>query len=168
MSENDAHDKSVILDKSDNSSGAVEFSRKAWISLLAQAPAEELLSRWDALALAPDFAFARRPEIGLVMTRGRAGATGEAFNLGEATVTRCSVRLASGEEGHAYALGRHLRKAEVSALCDALMQTERAPEIEQAVLRPLDALLRARRSDAARKAAATKVEFFTMTRGEAE
>ena len=36
------------------------------------------------------------------VVRGRVGATGAAFNLGEMTVTRASVRLASGNVGHAF------------------------------------------------------------------
>lgn len=109
----------------------------------------------------------RAPEIGLVMARGRAGATGDAFNLGEVTATRCALRLESGEVGFACVLGRDKAHAEAAALIDALMQTDRAPEIAEAVLAPLAAEEAARRADRAAKAAATKVEFFTMTRGDA-
>ncbi|MGD1871296.1 MAG: phosphonate C-P lyase system protein PhnG [Neomegalonema sp.] len=150
----------------DNSDPNAISDRSARNSLLAQSPAEDLSARWSELGLAPKFTYLRRPEIGLVMTQGRAGAVGERFNLGEATVTRCSVRLATGEEGHAYALGRSARKAEISALCDALMQTKHAAALATKVLAPLAYAQSARREDAARKAAATKVEFFTMTRGE--
>ena len=108
----------------------------------------------------------RAPEIGAVMTRGRTGGGGAAFNLGEATATRCSIRLASGEEGHAYALGRDKRKARLSALCDALMQTDASIHVQDRILSPLAAEEQASRDDQSRKAAATKVEFFTMTRGD--
>jgi alpha-D-ribose 1-methylphosphonate 5-triphosphate synthase subunit PhnG len=101
------------------------------------------------------------------MVRGRAGGTGAPFNLGEMTVTRCALRLEEGQVGHAYVQGRGRRKAEIAALCDALMQDPgRAPLVERGVLAPL----RARAAEAARargaKAAATRVEFFTMQRGE--
>ena len=66
----------------------------------------------------------RGPEIGLVMLRGRMGATGNAFNVGETTVTRCTVRLASGTEGHAYVQGRNGEHAKRAALCDALFQEQ--------------------------------------------
>ena len=48
----------------------------------------------------------RRPEIGPVMVRGRTGATGLAFNMGEMTVTRCSLRLQGGVVGHGFVQGR--------------------------------------------------------------
>ena len=66
----------------------------------------------------------RPPETGLVMLRGRMGGTGGAFNLGEATVTRCAVRTAKGHEGHAYVMGRNHGHAKIAAVCDALLQDE--------------------------------------------
>ncbi|MEL7460633.1 MAG: phosphonate C-P lyase system protein PhnG [Pseudomonadota bacterium] len=108
----------------------------------------------------------RAPEIGSVMVQGRAGGTGGAFNLGEMTVTRCSLKLDSGAVGHGFVQGRDRTAAQAAALLDALMQTEAAPRAEAAVLAPLRAEEAARRKTRAEKAAATKVEFFTMTRGE--
>ena len=143
-------------------------ARRDWLSLLAKAPAEWVLRLWDEAGLAPEFDWLRPPEIGSVMTRGRMGGTGAAFNLGEVTVTRCSLRLASGEVGHAYVQGRDKAKAERAALCDALMQTEQAPRVRNAILTPLARQVQERRVKRARKAAATKVDFFTMVRGENE
>lgn len=100
------------------------------------------------------------------MVRGRAGATGAAFNLGEMTVTRCSVQLDDGAVGHAYVQGRDKTKATQAALIDALMQTAAAPEVEAAILAPLRTAAEARRTARAARAAATKVDFFTMARGE--
>jgi alpha-D-ribose 1-methylphosphonate 5-triphosphate synthase subunit PhnG len=140
--------------------------RQRWMSLLAKAP-EGVLDRLVAgLGREPAFDWVRPPEVGSVMVRGRAGGTGAAFNLGEMTVTRCVLRLASGETGHAYVQGRSKTKARQAALVDALMQGGRAAAVRAAVLEPLgDALAEAKRSRAA-KAAATKVEFFTMVRGD--
>jgi alpha-D-ribose 1-methylphosphonate 5-triphosphate synthase subunit PhnG len=98
--------------------------------------------------------------------RGRAGATGAAFNLGEMSVTRCSLRLGDGRVGHAMVQGRDRAKAEVAALCDALMQGEGGDTVEAAILTPLSEARRVRREERAAKAAATKVDFFTMVRGE--
>jgi alpha-D-ribose 1-methylphosphonate 5-triphosphate synthase subunit PhnG len=100
------------------------------------------------------------------MVRGRAGATGAAFNLGEMTVTRCALKLADGRVGHAVVQGRDRRKAEVAALCDALMQGAEAGAVRAAVLDPLKAAAAKRSGTRAAKAAATKVDFFTMVRGE--
>ena len=129
-------------------------------------PSNLLTRLWTSVGDEPSFTLLRAPEIGLVMTRGRVGGTGAQFNLGEATAVRCSVRLSTGEVGHSYALGRDKRKAEIAALCDALLQTERAEEIRAKIIAPIEATLRDAREAKARKAAATKVEFFTMTRGE--
>jgi alpha-D-ribose 1-methylphosphonate 5-triphosphate synthase subunit PhnG len=109
----------------------------------------------------------RPPETGLVMLRGRIGGTGGAFNLGEATVTRCAVRTAKGHEGHAYVMGRNHDHAKIAAICDALLQDENYHvNVEAQVLQPLQKLLSDRQSLAAHKAAATKVDFFTLVRGE--
>ena len=132
-----------------------------------------MFENFETLALhagtgpAPAHEALRRPEAGTVMARGRAGGTGAPFNLGEVTVTRASVRLASGETGHGYAQGRDRAKAVAAALIDAMMQTEAAPRLRRLVLEPLAAEMAAAAEARARKAAATKVEFFTMVRGEA-
>jgi alpha-D-ribose 1-methylphosphonate 5-triphosphate synthase subunit PhnG len=140
--------------------------RQRWMSLLAKAP-EGLLDRLVAgLGAEPAFDWVRPPEIGSVMVRGRTGGTGADFNLGEMTVTRCVLRLASGETGHAYVQGRSKAKARQAALVDALMQGPEAAAVQAAVLGPLaEAMEDAKRRRAA-KAAATKVEFFTMVRGD--
>ncbi len=141
-------------------------ARRDWMSLLAKAPPARLAALWALVGEAPGFAWLRRPETGGVMVRGRAGGTGAPFNLGEMTVTRCALRLEDGAVGHAYVQGRDKAHAERAALIDAMMQTDAGPRIERAVLRPLaEDALAARRERAAR-AAATRVEFFTMVRGE--
>ncbi len=141
-------------------------ARKAWLSLLARCRAADLDALWTDAALAPDHTILRTPEVGSVMVRGRAGAVGSAFNLGEMTVTRTSVRLASGENGHGYVQGRDKVKATRAALIDALMQTDQADAVRAAVLTPLQARIEQTRTTRSAKAAATKVDFFTMVRGE--
>lgn len=114
----------------------------------------------------PDHADLRAPEIGAVMVRGRVCATGAPFNLGEMTVTRCSLRLGCGTVGHAYVQGRDRDHARRAALVDALMQTDRAGDLAATVIAPLAADEAAARAQRAGKAAATRVEFFTLVRGE--
>jgi len=136
------------------------------MGLLAKAPEALLDNLWTELGLTPDFEWIRPPEVGSVMVRGRAGGTGAAFNLGEMTVTRCTVRLATGEVGHAYVQGRSKAKARQAALVDALMQGAAAQTVGARLVGPLaNRLADAKRTRAA-KAAATKVEFLTMVRGE--
>lgn len=104
----------------------------------------------------------------MVMLRGRIGGTGDAFNLGEATVTRCAVRVGAGALGVGYALGRDRRKAELIAIFDALLQdATRHAQIQREVLDPLARQQAAQRDAVSRSAASSKVEFFTLVRGEA-
>jgi len=140
------------------------INRRDWLSLLARAPADRLAALFpDPL---PEHAMLRAPEIGSVMVRGRTGGTGSPFNLGEMTVTRCTLRLADGTVGHAYVQGRDRSHALRAAAIDALMQTAAAPDLRRRCLDPLAQEEAMRRATRAAKAAATKVEFFTMVRGE--
>lgn len=100
------------------------------------------------------------------MVQGRFGGAGAAFNLGEMTVTRCSVRLADGAVGHAWVQGRDKGHAVRAAVVDALMQTGSAAEVADRILAPLAAEAQAERARRTQKAAETKVEFFTLVRGE--
>lgn len=139
-------------------------ARQRWMGLLARAPAARLAEVLGADL--PDHAMLRAPEIGAVMVRGRVGGTGDGFNLGEMTVTRCSLRLTDGAVGHAYVQGRDRDHARRAAIVDALMQTPAAPDIHARVLDPLAEEEAGRRQARAARAAATKVEFFTLVRGE--
>lgn len=141
-------------------------ARKGWMSLLAKAPPARLDALISTLGDKPGFTWLRPPEVGGVMLRGRTGGTGAPFNLGEMTVTRCALRLESGEVGHAYVQGRDKIHVEHAALVDALMQTARAAELRDSILTPLANEAEAAREERAAKAAATKVDFFTMVRGE--
>ncbi len=140
--------------------------RKACMGLLAKAPEGQVATLLDASCKRPDHTWLRPPEIGSVMVRGRAGGTGAPFNLGEMTVTRCALRLSCGTVGHGYIQGRRKADAEVAALVDAMMQTPQADRVRTHVLTPLADARDAARATRAAKAAATKVDFFTMVRGD--
>ena len=139
-------------------------ARKDWMGLLARAHPARLAELLPAPL--PEHALLRAPEIGSVMVRGRIGGAGSPFNLGEMTVTRCSVRLEGGAVGHAYVQGRDRDHALRAAIVDGLMQTDAADGLRRDCLGPLAAEETARRTQRAGKAAASKVEFFTMVRGE--
>jgi alpha-D-ribose 1-methylphosphonate 5-triphosphate synthase subunit PhnG len=141
--------------------------RKAALSTLAQAHTAEIAQGLAALGETPAHIDLRPVESGLVMLRGRIGGDGAPFNLGEATVTRAAVRTASGEVGFAYVLGRDRDKARLVALCDALWQNERQRSaLERHVLDPIRARLLRERAERERETAATRVDFFTLVRGE--
>ena len=141
--------------------------RSRWMGLLARAPLQ-VLQAWAVRQDQPycaDFTWLRRPETGLVMVRARAGGSGEKFNLGEMTMTRCTLRLASGATGVAYVQGRSHKKAEIAALADALLQSPAdRGRVEQELIEPLFARLEAEAGRMQRKAQATRVEFFTVAR----
>ncbi|MEM1047197.1 MAG: phosphonate C-P lyase system protein PhnG [Pseudomonadota bacterium] len=142
-------------------------ARRQAMSAFAQAQQDELLTGISDTPGSGNWSYVRKPEIGLIMTQGRIGGSGAPFNIGEVTVTRCAVVIASGETGHATIMGRDREKARLAALADALWQNpESRPVVEARIVSPIvarlaadDALLRA-------EADATKVDFYTMARGE--
>lgn len=139
--------------------------RKQALNVLARADAQALNSAWGTWSPQPMFRVLRGPETGLVMVRGRAGGGGAPFNMGETTVSRATVRLESGEVGHGYCLGRDHAKAQHIALFDAIFQ--QSPEqVERQVLAPLRASADAADQRLRGETAATKVDFFTMVRGD--
>jgi len=138
------------------------------MGVLARATRPDLEKALMLFGEIPPIEHVRPSESGMIMLRGRVGGTGDAFNLGEASVTRCAVRVGTGALGVGYALGRDRRKAELIALFDALLQDDaRHARIQHEVINPLARQQAAQRDAASRSAAASKVEFFTMVRGEA-
>ncbi|TXR54529.1 phosphonate C-P lyase system protein PhnG [Reinekea thalattae] len=142
-----------------------QAERQHWLSTLAKAPAEQLINQWSAINLSPEFSWIRAPETGTVMVQGRSGSSGNPFNLGETTVTRCSLVLVDETIGHGYIQGRNHAAAEIVALCDALLQQNNPLVLEQ-IIQPLETAAQQQAEQIKRKAAATKVDFFTLARGE--
>ncbi len=146
--------RAVTADKTD---------RQRWMAVLARATRSEIAALLGPDL--PDHEVLKAPETGTVMVEGRAGGAGRRFNLGEATVTRCIVRLADGLMGFSYALGRDAGKARLAAILDARLQAQAADSALHQAVRNLAARQSAARDLASRKAAATKVDFFTLVRG---
>ena len=143
-----------------------QTQRQAAMAVLAHVDAADIAGHLDLMAL-PAHENLREPENGLVMVRGRIGGDGAPFNLVEATVSRAAVRLSTGEVGFGYTLGRDRQKAQMIALCDALIQTpDHAGAVETQVLAPLRAAIAAERNRKAAETAATRVDFYTLVRGE--
>jgi alpha-D-ribose 1-methylphosphonate 5-triphosphate synthase subunit PhnG len=144
-------------------------ARRAMMRALSQARDGELQALLHAFEPLPAFSDLRAPEIGLVMVQGRIGGDGQPFNVGEATVTRAAVRLDSGEVGFSYMLGRRPDTARLSALVDALWQHDRwRSTVETQVLLPLRERQAQEGTQRQAETAATKVDFFTVARGEDE
>lgn len=146
--------------------------RQRWLAVLAKAALAELEAAWGLLADRPRYRMLRSPEVGLAMVRGRIGGTGQPFNLGEMTMTRAAVQLldstgAATHAGFGHVGGRAERRAELVALFDALLQDPaRRDALCAQVIVPLADRQEAARAARAGKIAASKVEFFTMVRGE--
>ena len=149
----------------DLSTHSAQSRRQHWMSVLARAPFADLARLTEGIVL-PEVDIIKPAEIGTLMVEGRAGGGGRRFNAGEATLTRCIVR--DGDVlGYAYALGRDKAKALLCARLDALLQHERrSAEIMAQVVTPLAQAQSAATDLGSRRAAATKVEFFTMVRGD--
>lgn len=142
--------------------------RKSWMSLLATSNQSDLLNLWEQKKIKVNYVWLRTPEIGSIMAQGRMGVTGDKFNIGEVTITRCSLKLNCGTIGHSYVQGRSKKKAEISALCDALMQTKMSKEINKNIIIPLEKIKKGNKDKILSKAEATKVDFFTLVRGESD
>jgi alpha-D-ribose 1-methylphosphonate 5-triphosphate synthase subunit PhnG len=141
--------------------------RRAAMAILTCSSTKEIAGRLAAIDPLPAHSELRSPESGLVMLRGRIGGDGVPFNFGEATVSRSAIRLASGETGFGYVLGREREKSRLIALCDAMIQNDDFRDtVERNVIAPIEARLAVARETDARRVAATKVEFFTLVRGE--
>ena len=140
-------------------------ARQHWIGVLARAPRAELLPHENALRDA-EYQLIRAPEIGMTLVRGRMGGSGAPFNVGEMSVTRCVVRLADGRTGYSYLAGRDKAHAELAALADAHLQGAQQAHWMRELIEPLAQAQAARRSRQQAETAATKVEFFTLVRGE--
>jgi len=143
------------------------------MSTLAKSPLPLLEDCVQTLGALPNYGFLRSPEIGLAMVRGRAEGMGQPFNLGEMTITRCVVQLtladgaAEAIAGFGYVAGRSQRHAELAAVCDALLQhSDWRAQVHRQVIEPLVVAAQAQRQAEAAEVESTRVNFFTLLRGE--
>ena len=134
-------------------------TRQHWMSVLAHSQPAELAARLNALNITADYEVIRTAETGLVQIQARMGGTGERFFAGDATLTRAAVRLPAGTLGYSW--------AERCALIDALMQQSRHfQNLSETLIAPLDADRMARIAARQAEVNASRVDFFTMVRGD--
>lgn len=144
-----------------------QATRKQWMAVLAKADVEELEKATHFIVKKMKYYFLRPPETGLIMVRAKIGGTGRSFHLGEMTVTRCTIQIKNGFRGTAYVMGRNKRHAELAAILDALLQDpSQHTSLMDSVIHPLRDSLQKRKERLAQKIATTRVEFFTMVRGD--
>lgn len=135
--------------------------------VLANAQPEELALLWNAWPNQPEIEYVRGPEAGLVMVQGRTGGSGDRFNLGEATITRATVRARTPEGesiGTAYVLGSSTEHAGLAAIFDAMLNSAQRADVLGAVIDPLEYQQRTRDAERIADARATVVDFFTVAR----
>ncbi|MCF8182493.1 MAG: phosphonate C-P lyase system protein PhnG [Burkholderiaceae bacterium] len=158
-----------MLHKFDNTSPKFTSIRKEWMALLARAPNALLDDIVGPHIAAAQPRWLRRPETGLMMIQARVGGSGERFNLGEVTVTRCALRLGEMDDaspvGVSYVLGRDHRQAQLAAIADALLQdATHHGDLEVRLLEPIRQSLMQKQSTRHARAQTTKVDFFTVAR----
>lgn len=141
-------------------------SRQHWMSVLARASLSDIRNAWAALPEQPEYTFLRQPETGLIMIQARTNGNGAPFNMGEMTLTRCSVSI-NENIGHAYIAGRSPEHAELAAVFDGLLQRpEHSSRLMETVINPMEAAIAEQQKTKAKQVASTRVDFFTMVRGE--
>ena len=143
-----------------------QSERKRVMGLLALAILPELVAAWKSVPDRPTVLSVRGPETGLVMVRGKTGGTGEPFNLGEVAVCRATVMIEGGPAGHAHVLGNQPEKARLAAIFDALAQVPAQADLVNDLLDRISCRVGEERRKQAGEAASTRVDFFTMVRGE--
>jgi len=142
-------------------------TRQRWMRVLAHSQPAALSARMSALSLAPDYDTLRAPEIGLVQIQARMGGTGERFFAGDATLTRAAIRLNSGTLGYSYVLGRDKAHAERCAVIDALLQEQPYFQtLMETLIAPLEADRAARIAARQAEVNTSRVDFFTLVRGD--
>jgi alpha-D-ribose 1-methylphosphonate 5-triphosphate synthase subunit PhnG len=103
----------------------------------------------------------------MVMAVARTEAKGEPFNLGEVSVTRCALRLSNGETGIGYVMGSNKEHALYVAMLDAIaQQPDQYEAINSGLIQPLQQKLLQTHQKQQQKTDKTRVDFFTMVRGE--
>ncbi len=138
--------------------------RQQWLSILTQQ--KEEINHYAQNLKAKKYDIVRAPEIGMAMVKGKTAGEGQVFNLGEVTVTRCVVRIEGGTMGFGYVVGRNQDQALLIALADAYLQGADQAMWQKTLLEPLNTSLQKRLKAQENKVQTTKVDFFTMVRGE--
>lgn len=142
-------------------------ARQHWMSVLAHSQPRQLEQHWQALKLQPQYEVIRAAETGLTRLQARMGGSGKRFVMGDITVTRAVVRLSDGICGYSYIAGRDKAHAERCALIDALLQQQEMHQLlQQQLIAPLAAARAEQQQLRSREIASSRVDFFTLVRGD--
>lgn len=153
-----------FAEQSDKTENKATQARKRWLAVMARADLDALETIWQDVGTDLAYDILRAPETGLIMARGRAGGTGQAFNLGEVSVTRATIRLSTSQViGHGYLMGRKQRQSLLIALLDGYLQL---PEASADFIEKMAQDQQEKRQQHQAESATSKVDFFTLVRGE--
>ena len=145
----------------------IEKNRKEWITLLGSADPVDLEAAIKELANKVEITHVMKPETGMIMVQAKADGSNGRFNLGEVTVSRCVLEVNNNFMGTSWVMGSDLRHAELAALFDALLQDpDTHDQLATTLIKELKAKQTAKNERLARDASDTRVEFFTLKRGE--
>ena len=145
--------------------------RKEWMEFLCIADPTDLESvknNLDASHDIPlDYTYIVKPETGLIMVQAKADGSRTRFNLGETTVSRCILKIKEQYTGASWIIGSDLQHAKNAALFDALLQDpEYNEKLTELLFRKLEKKQNAKNIKLKQDIEKTKVEFFTLKRGE--
>ena len=139
--------------------------RPEWISIFSKTNESLLKNSLDHINFKENYDVLLGPEIGSIMIQGRAGGSGDKFNLGEATLTKCIVKFQE-KTGYSYHLGRNLIKSEYGAILDALMQIESYHSKLLMYVKEFQEEIQKEKTKIIAGSSESKVDFFTMVRGD--
>jgi len=141
--------------------------RQEWIALLAKADPFLLKKAEKQLGKGIEYAYITKPETGMIMVRARADNKKSGFCLGEISVTKCILKIEKKIMGYAMVMGSDHDHAKNAALFDGLLQIpEYSSKLMQTLIPELKKISRNEKKKQAKQNQDTKVEFFTMKRGE--
>lgn len=146
---------------------STQKERKEWIGLLGSADPKDLEAAKKEYAQGVKITHVVTPETGMIMVQAKADGSNGRFNLGEVTVSRCVLEVKKTYMGTAWVMGSDLRHAELAALFDALLQDPATHDpLANTLIKKLKIKQTAKNERMAQDAADTRVEFFTLKRGE--
>ena len=141
--------------------------RQNWIRILSGADTSRLILEYKKLAISVPHTTISGPETGLIMVQARADGSGPRFNLGEMSVSKCLLKVDDRYLGYGMVMGSEPEHARLAALFDGLLQH---PDFSSQLKRDLIQKLEQEQKEAEKKmtqeTGKSRVEFFTMKRGE--
>lgn len=142
--------------------------RQRAMGVMAKSELKAISDCWQTLNITLDYDTIKPAQVGMAMVRAQAGTEGLVYNQGEMTVTRCVLQeKATQVMGVGYTQGRSKQKATLMAEVDlALQNASHQNDVIEKLVEPLEQAHQRAVAQQNKATDATKVDFFTMVRGE--